>query len=476
MMRATFVLPAIVALSLVGCATAPNAERTNANQLFASAGPYRDNDLADNKIIEPDENKGYRLGFVEFDEQGWLLYPSQRQLLQVQHLVAREARLVGAPGQRPNGIILVAFVHGWQHNAARDDANVESFRNLLAEMARVERGLPVPRKIVGVYLGWPGLSLNAGVLTNLTFYSRKNTGDRVGYYGGVTDVLGRLEKLHNEINDANPQNRSYYVVAGHSFGAQVVYNSLANVVTQRLVEARISADIKLHRTKDTDVSGNNVFTVRQVASPNDKPVKPFGDLIVLVNPAFEAARYHNLKTLSEQFPYPDAQRPVLAIFGSETDKATKLAFPAGRFFSTMFQRYRDGEPGREQAWSNVHTIPWTDRYVTHQLGKTSDTLEFSRSQPTSQNQKSLVRAPNVDSNSPARLREVMVNWDAETRAGALELADCFLVPKHTAVASWTPFYVVKVKPSLVDGHSDIWRAEFRNFLAQFITISLRHTD
>ena len=50
------------------------------------------------------------------------------------------------------------------------------------------------------------------------------------------------------------------------------------------------------------------------------------------------------------------------------------------------------------------------------------------------------------------------------------------IPKHSAVASWTPFYVVKVKRSQVDGHSDIWRAEFRKFLAQFITISLRQAD
>ena len=99
-------------------------------------------------------------------------------------------------------IILVAFVHGWQNNADPDrQNNTQEFKAMLANLAEEERAKHQQdaRKIVGVYIGWPGLSADVQPFQDASFYSRKNTGDRVGYYGGVTEVLSRLESLNDSI-------------------------------------------------------------------------------------------------------------------------------------------------------------------------------------------------------------------------------------------------------------------------------------
>ena len=59
----------------------------------------------------------------------------------------------------------------------------------------------------------------------------------------------------------------------------------------------------------------------------------FGNLVVLINPAFEATLYSALNDMVAGRGYLCSQRPVFAVLTSETDQATRVAFPIGRFFS-----------------------------------------------------------------------------------------------------------------------------------------------
>jgi hypothetical protein len=421
----------------------------------ASPGPYRTDADADHQIVENHSAEGYQVGYIEFDEQGWFWMPDsgtgdigyRKQVREVENMIASAAQLDPSKPKSARGIILVAFVHGWRNNAAPNQSNnVPQFKSMLADLAAKERAQypQSPREVVGVYIGWPGLSADVEPFETASFYSRKNTADRVGLYGGVTEVLSRLESLNDSINEALPKDSpaSFYVVVGHSFGAQVVYGSVLQIMTQRVAEQRVSKFVENHRLSPGAARAESL-PGRQL-TPGGNPLQPFGDLVVLINPAFEGERYFNLKTLSEQFFYPPQQRPVLAIFCSETDSATGFWFPIGRFFSTFLERYRPSPLGNLQKQTNLRTIPWTDDFVTHQLLAVEDyTKTFGPLPPA-------------------------IPWSEAARAVPREFGDCVLVPNPDNKSPWTPFYVVKVDQVLINGHNDIWEPRFTSFLEQFI--------
>jgi hypothetical protein len=425
----------------------------------ASPGPYR-TDAPGHPIVEHFDAEGYDVGYVEFDEQGWFWMPDngkddighREQVLKVQDMIVQAAQY-GPSGKAQKGIILVAFVHGWRENADPDTQNnTQQFKAMLAKLAQDERAdhPGSARKVVGVYIGWPGLSADTEPFETFSFYSRKNTGDRVGYYGGVTEVLSRLESLNDSINASLPQGgpASFFVVVGHSFGAQVVYDSLMQVVTQRVAERKVTRYLEAPSPEMRAALAPNLKQGRELP-PGGNALQPFGDLVVLINPAFEGERYFNLKTFTEEFVYPTEQRPVLAIFCSETDVDTRVFFPIGRYISTFFDRYRDDSLGSLQHETNLHTIPWTGEFVTHRLVTLDEYTASGQTPP----------APDAP-------------WNETTRSEPWNSGAAVLYPNPGAAGPWTPFYVVQVDKALIDGHTDIWEKPFMNFLEKFIA----HTD
>src|SRR5262249_44131733 len=157
--------------------------------------------------------------------------------------------------------------HGWRHNADLCDRNVGAFRELLRkiyldELQIIEAtGLRRrPRPVVGVYVGWRGLSKKMWPFEQLSFVSRKNTAIRVGS-GDMMGLLTRLERLRGELN-APGRDPSRLLIIGHSLGGTVVYTTLANVLKNRLAEAWPGVD---------------------PATGKSRMIRGFGDLIMLVN-------------------------------------------------------------------------------------------------------------------------------------------------------------------------------------------------
>ncbi|MDP6183530.1 MAG: hypothetical protein QF609_06915, partial [Gammaproteobacteria bacterium] len=189
---------------------------------------------------------------------------------------------------------------------------------------------------------------------NLTFWDRKETAQKVGR-GSVTEVLERLElvKLNknaalanelqrkqfskcregtastqacfeNALKESRRKGRTRPIVIGHSFGGAVVYSAVSQVLKDRHFPVKSSPN------NPGSSNGNN-----------EHAVEGFGDLVVLINPAFEANFYSTLENMTnEKRTYSSHQRPVLAILTSEADDATGKAFPAGRWFSTIFETER----------------------------------------------------------------------------------------------------------------------------------------
>lgn len=112
-----------------------------------------------NAVIEV--TKDYRLGFVEFDDQGW--FWSKEQKPAVEAMIRRETAL---DSPQHKAAILVLFVHGWKNNAAYCNSNVNTFKTVLTQLNSLETVLSRnegrnPRTVIGIYAGWRGLSIRS---------------------------------------------------------------------------------------------------------------------------------------------------------------------------------------------------------------------------------------------------------------------------------------------------------------------------
>ena len=279
----------------------------------------------------------YHMAFVEFDDQGW--FHDRRQM---------EALFMLLQNLEKDGrhVLLLAYAHGWKHNASACDDNVICFARLVERMDILERHLDgdagpgsdePPRHVVGVYVGWRGLSLLFP--KNITFWTRKETAARVGR-GGVKELLTRLNDYRRVRNPKRDEAKTQLAIAGHSFGGLVVYSALSHALTERASVVERTGDATAY---DTATS--------------------FGDFIVLVNPAFEGSMYEPLNNVAANRCYAEGQRPVLMTVTSEGDDATGVAFPLGRSLNTLFERAGSPEQGR----SVRRTVGHDPRYETHKL-------------------------------------------------------------------------------------------------------------
>jgi len=76
----------------------------------------------------------YELAIVEFDDQGRCYDRGQ-----MDGVAKRLEALAPDPEQPGQDVILVVFVHGWQHDGRSDDENLSAFRVLLNETFDYER-------------------------------------------------------------------------------------------------------------------------------------------------------------------------------------------------------------------------------------------------------------------------------------------------------------------------------------------------
>ncbi len=375
-------------------------------------------------VANPAKSAGvdYLLGFVEFDDQGQ--FHDRRQ---VNFLIDRLVE-----ESTTHNLVMVVFVHGWKHNAKIGDENIENFRKILTQLSDLEEGFLTsglkksrPRKVVGIYVGWRGKSLDAGPLTNLSFWDRKNTAHKVGH-GGVTELLGRLEGIRQVDQRLDPpgiEGQTKLVIVGHSFGGAVVYSALGQVLTERFI----------------DIEG-------KAKSPRE-----FGDLVVLINPAFEAMRYANLQAMAAERPtYFTGQRPILAILTSEADKATKVAFPLGRVFSTFFEKEKNAAQEKENRTAVGHYSPFHTHY-----------LKWSKEETA----RPLMADPDASVQMLNRLGEA---WDQ----GVEELPFPGSVLSHTGGQNLlNPYLVIYVDERIIPDHNHIYDARLRDFLRYFILLS-----
>ncbi len=332
---------------------------------------------------------GGELLIVEFDDQG-LCYDRDQMLAVTGRLDAvRKHPTV-------NDAIMIVFVHGWKHNGSGDDDNLKNFCDVLRAVAQKEKMAgPAARPVLGVFAAWRGLSIYGPAIVNMTFWDRKQAGARVAT-GSVRELLGRL-RAFRAARETNHPGRTVLVVVGHSFGGMVVYSAIA----QSLIEA--------------------------AATEEDQALPRFANLVLLVNPAFEAVRYLPIHTLLRErakLDLPPQSRPVFVSVTAANDWATGFLFPLGMAIS-LLQESANTKKEKAALWHTMGHLPWLK---THEL---------------------YVAPTNEADGLPQR------------SFGQSTLSRVQFGPEN-------PFWTVRASKEIIDGHNGIFLHPFLEFLKELV--------
>jgi hypothetical protein len=438
--RAIFFSFGAACLFLIGC-TAERQYRTDPQVQNYNPGATNHT----RAIVEVTTN--YTVGYVEFDDQGWLYgtnrFKTQMQIDTITNRFWEELNT--------NGLLIVTFVHGWKHNASGSDSNVAMFHQVLNHLGLMEPKLAVKqkrpaRRVVGVYVGWRGLSATMEPFQELSFWDRKDTAEQVGH-GAVIELLSTLEALRTQSNRqygsgiAGGQRMSTkLIIVGHSFGGDIVYSAVAPILTERMVE-------------NYDADGN-LQTPRTV-----------GDLVVLINPAFEAARFETVQRLAATKSFPPGTNCTLAVFTSTADWATGLAFPAGRRLSTLFETY---EKHIDQPRADITAVGHYQPYINYDLQSVGPSPRAKKAAAMTNDVPASVSAEQV----VAVRKQVQASANrasVTTNDLTYAFSHCKLVARTNYVRN-DPVFNVAVDPNIIPDHNTIDRPVFIRFLGEFLGV------
>jgi hypothetical protein len=434
--------------------------------------------------VTPETGQGYELHFVEFDDQGWMPTLDNESPTagntsqnQIDHLMNRLDKLLDENSSYLN---IIVYVHGWKHDARSDDSDVERFRQVLASARTLERGgKDNPRKVVGIYVGWRGKSWNLpGPLINLSFWSRKAAALRVSH-GTVQELFARLRTVQQYYNSrtaspdcATPREgrlttggcRVRTLMIGHSFGAWILYSAMSGQIMATLnAERDLDAQLDQHGKDDT--------TGREHAAKGVANRRP-AEMIVLINPAFEAVRYQPVHQAAINYKNRVAQPPILVTITSTADLATKDAFPAGRFLNSIFERPVTSE---EQNEAMTHTHGHIELYQTHELIRIASEPcpGWQKPGPLSSSDKDqILKNKAIEVENSARffnqytqdnglLRPWVRDFCGGVRLVQLKQSD----PRQNRDPN-SLVWNIRTDASLIPGHSEIMGDEFLEFVRQ----------
>lgn len=240
------------------------------------------------------ERLKFNLAFLEFMEDGspqplegrpaGSAELSQYALLQ-RHLLSTPSNFV------------IAFAHGWRHDAKIGNDNVSDLRHYAAHAARFlaercnKEGRFCGTTVTAIYIGWRGARVDevrikqtfghqiGGLLANatmwITLFDRKPISEEIGP-SAVTALRGLDRILDSKKSPAAPStdmpagslsNDQRMIVLGHSLGGNMMMTALKDQLTKNIIR-------------------------HDKGAPFESPV---GDMVVLLNPASEAGHWTALQ-------------------------------------------------------------------------------------------------------------------------------------------------------------------------------------
>src|SRR5450432_125568 len=341
---------------------------------------------------------GYKIAFIEFGEQG--SYQQSSQLKNALDLI-----------QNTTKPLVITYVHGWQNNAESGD--VEKFETLLARLDRAPAIRDVGFHVVGVYLGWRGKLTPVPVLKEFSFWNRKAAAERLASNYDCYDAIASI----SEEARRHGTGQQYTVLLGHSFGGLIVERSVAHA---------INAEIHGHAAADRSMPA---------------------DLMIAVNPASDSiltrqmiAALYSRRT--------ENTRPLFVSITSTGDWATGTFFPLGAGVAAISTGFNPvGVPGPAQRAESerdfyTSTPGHNDVLVNHITLDLHKTIASPRGHPALET--------NLEHNLSAGV------FTLDGAGGKLDLWQIRRVGDIDV-----PYWDVKVDPSIIKDHGDLWneRAE-----------------
>jgi len=277
------------------------------------------------------------------------------------------------PGSK--GTLLMIFVHGWHHGCRTCDRDLTCFRTVLESLSlkEAQRG----RRVFGLYVGWRGRVFVNQALNYASIWDRKATAEHLGRTGGK-ELLNELHALW----DANKS--TTMVTVGHSLGGALLLQAARGHLTGSVADV-LRGEERSYRIARSKTLHNDAL--------DSKPLRSrFGDLVVLLNPAVEAAEWEPFdrdlydngvadelaqltaaekreKLIKMRMPidkadrYDSKQLPVMISISSSADVAVGFYFPFSRVLGVVNpKRWLTIHRGRE-----YQAVGRYAPYVTHRL-------------------------------------------------------------------------------------------------------------
>jgi hypothetical protein len=400
-----------------------------------------------------DTAANFNLHVVEFDDQGlfWNRAQFQDALADI-----REAK------SRSENVLVVAFFHGWFNNADVCNDNLACFRELLAVVARAEHSSDrqkleiamhgetrVPRRVIGIAVGWRGGTLSTPPAKFLTFWGRKAAAHTVGENGAVTELIASAFSAVHARLPSGQADLSSFIAIGHSFGGALLMSAVGNELNRAAGEAMAQSNA------DVDVKSR------------------LADLVVLMNPAVEASRFDNVRRAASTANFKKTQLPLLLTLSSKADWPNQIMFPIGQSIAFVQKSARS----RAQWQGMIQTLGTFQPNQTHQLLPLGDAPARQTHNIqclcksgilgyADQVLDSLFRRALAGPKAP-----VLTPFaDPDTLASRREFLYSHLEPMQDVDPN-NPFLMVQVDSTVIDGHGDIFNARIVDFLIQFVFLS-----
>ena len=425
----------------------------------------------------------YDLRFVEADDEGWFWDPSQ----------AVAALSLIEESVRTNDTIVVLYVHGWHHSSACCDGNVEGFKEVLHRLrpelqkpmyvearrrAHPKSDVPDAIRVIGIYVGWRGRSLPS-FLDYSTFWGRKAAAERVGH-ADLQEFMIRMQQVYDRHYAApkagNPVAKPFLgiVSIGHSFGGQVMLNATSWFFENELQQVNPTPGYL--RSDSAAKRGPSLSA----------PLRGFGDLVILVNPAVEAAAYQRVHALAQGVRYSPFQTPVLLTISADNDAPRHSLFEFGRIAGEFFTAapHKDDVREREMKRQALGVYGPDGVQVTHRLEPTDLSMRLELTQLSNSHESfcSAERQCSFDWYSwvkqPSKVTPDTLDSSELTEALAKRVAtfdfskevvfgDVVLKPGPKAI-DYQAMIVASAHPGVIDGHNGMYSEPFMNFLIRYI--------
>ena len=372
---ASFVAVVLMLCGLGGCASTEHARYTDSDVFKCEPGAPTEVSAHPGRQAAP-RLPGPTLHIIEFDDQGWP-FPAPGATENASPSFRIDCAIDDIAGRLKRDrrkVLIFVFVHGWQHTAAPGDRDLGRFR---ATLAAQQKRHGSERDVIGIYVGWSGRTLDFPGLAWTTFYSRKNAAHHIAE-GSVRELFARLQALRNRWNRnsvaqrigvttcdrdkrpiTGPDCPIRTVMTGHSFGAWILYASTAPYIMQTLAGGTSPARPEPEAPDDA-----GAVTAAPKDSPDTERERGIADLILLINPAFEATRYNAVFNAARAYRNRRFEPPLLVSVTSTADQATASLFPAARTLNTVLQH---SPPTDLERTAIRRTHGHMERYLSHEL-------------------------------------------------------------------------------------------------------------